>query len=91
MTIQLYPQWLPLAAHFVLVVEDDDGKPPRYECDQLGIPHLVQGGNPIVWEHRVGEGTDLRAVRQQRDSLGRRYGRVAIAKLVFVEGDEVIG
>jgi hypothetical protein len=51
---------------YVLVVSDDaSGKP---------------GGNPIVWEHQMPEGTTLRSALQQQRRIGTKYGTSYVAE-----------
>ena len=51
---------------YVLVVSDDaSGKP---------------GGDPIVWEHQMPEGTTLQAALQQQQRVGGRYGTTYLAE-----------
>lgn len=51
---------------YVLVVSDDArGKP---------------GGDPIVWEHQMPEGTTLQAALQQQQRVGSRYGTTYLAE-----------
>lgn len=83
------PVWIPPGAHFVLVVEDDRGYPAqRFTCDPYGCPvPLYEGADmaprPITWEHEIGRFTSLEEVKRHRDGCGQRYGRTAIARLVF--------
>lgn len=83
--------WLPAGEHFVLVAERDTFQPVTYEWDALGIPHPTipqhPPGGPITWEHYLGEHTTRDAIAKRVESLGERYGRKAIAKLVFVRAD----
>jgi hypothetical protein len=51
---------------YVLVVSDDDAGNP--------------GGYPIVWEHRMPEGTTLQAALQQQQRVGSRYGTTYLAE-----------
>jgi hypothetical protein len=80
--------WIPPGDHFVLVVESDGGLPARYGWDTFGIPYQIRPdsvGGPITWEHYIGPGTALEAVRAKRS---RSHGRTAIARLVFVEVEQ---
>ena len=55
-----------LCPFYVLVVSDDaSGKP---------------GGDPIVWEHQMPEGTTLQAALQQQQRVGSRYGTTYLAE-----------
>jgi hypothetical protein len=51
---------------YVLVVSDDDAGEP--------------GGYPIVWEHRMPEGTTLQAALQQQQRVAGRYGTTYLAE-----------
>lgn len=80
--------WIPPGDHFVLVVENDSWDQRNFTCDQYGIPvplHPGMPSGPITWEHYIGKGTALEAVRANRS---HRYGRTAIARLVFVEVEQ---
>ena len=55
-----------LCPFYVLVISDDAvGKP---------------GGNPIMWEHQMPEGTTLQAALQQQQFVGGRYGTTYLAE-----------
>ena len=55
-----------LCPFYVLVISDDNrGKP---------------GGDPIVWEHQMPEGTTLQAALQQQLQVGGRYGTTYLAE-----------
>jgi len=88
------PAWLPPGEHFVVIVEDDTGRPIRYEWDALGIPRLAPecetgyAGRSITFEHYLGQNTQLHEIKAHAAYLRGRYGRVAVAKLVIVEADK---
>jgi hypothetical protein len=83
--------WLPPGDHFVTVAERDSFVVPSYEWDAYGIPRPVGDRSmpigPITWEHYLGESTTRDAIDGHIRGLGERYGRKAIAKLVFVMAD----
>ena len=55
-----------LCHFYVLVISDDaSGKP---------------GGDPIVWEHQMPEGTTLQAALQKQQLVGSRYGTTYLAE-----------
>lgn len=54
------------AQFYVVVVSDDSGR--------------GSGGNPIIWETPVPDGSTLQAVLRQRDRIGSRYGTTHIAE-----------
>lgn len=87
------PSWLPPGEHFVVIVENDSGRPIRYEWDAYGIPHVApecEGceGKTITFEHYLGHHTTATEIRAHAAQLRGRYGRIAIAKLVIVEEDK---
>jgi hypothetical protein len=93
MTPDQTPAWVPPGPHFVLVTEGDGGDElarPAFRCDAYGIPEPTGEGvrGPITWEHYLGKGTQLETVRTNAGTFNR-YGRTAIARLVFLTDEEV--
>lgn len=83
--------WLPPGEHFVMVTERDTFQTPTYAWDEFGIPY-PEGDprpphGPLTFEHYLGESTSRDAIAKHVESMGGKYGRKAIARLVFVRAD----